>query len=137
MSNTRHSLPNIEYYVLLKGHFLTSEGQHIISCNTLFSEKNIHKANSYKSNKYDLMQSDLENGWWKVYLMPLEVGSRGQILKHTQTNIFTTLKHFHVKIKSQKKFIQSMSKISLLHLPRLPPIVLLPGEQEATRGNCQ
>ena len=46
--------------------------------------------------------------------MPFEVSLRGQILKHTQTDIFTTLKHFNIKIKSQKKFIQSMSKISLL-----------------------
>ena len=77
-------------------------------------ERNLHKANSYKSDKYDGMQSDQENKGWKVYLVPFEVSSRGQILKHTQTDIFTTLKHFNIKIKSQKKFIQSMGKISLL-----------------------
>ena len=73
-------------------------------------ERNLHKANSYKSDKYDGMQSDLESKGWKVYLVPFEVSSRGQILKHT----FTTLKHFKIRIKAQQKFIQSMSKISLL-----------------------
>ena len=72
---------------------------------------------SRESKQIALMEltcPDLENKGWKVYLVPFKVSSRGQILKHTQTDIFTTLKHFHIKIKSQKKFIQSMSKISLL-----------------------
>ena len=77
-------------------------------------ERNVHKPNSYKSIKYDGMQSDLENKGWKIYLVPFEVSSRGQILNHTQTDTFTTLKHFHIKIKSQQTFIQSMSQISLL-----------------------
>ena len=77
-------------------------------------KRNLHKANSYKSDKYDGMQSDLESKGWKVYLVSFEVSSRGQILKHKQTDIFTTLKHFKVRIKAHQKFIQSMSKISLL-----------------------
>ena len=41
LPNTKHSLPNMEQYVLFKGHLLTAEGQHILSCNTLFSGRNI------------------------------------------------------------------------------------------------
>ena len=31
-------ITNTEQYVLLKGHLLTVEGKHIITCNTLFLE---------------------------------------------------------------------------------------------------
>ena len=41
LPNTKHQLTNMEKYVLLKGHLFTVEGQHIISCNTLFSGRNI------------------------------------------------------------------------------------------------
>ena len=47
-------------------------------------------------------------------LVPFEVSSRGQILKHTKHNIFTTVKHFNIKIPAQKKLVRSLSKISLL-----------------------
>ena len=77
-------------------------------------ERNLHKANSFKNDKYASMQEDLEARGWKVHLVPFEVSSRGQILKHTQHNIFTTLKHFNIKIHAQKKLIRSLSKISLL-----------------------
>ena len=77
-------------------------------------ERNLHKANTYKSDKYDGMKNDLEAKGWKVFLVPFEVSSRGQILKHTQISIYTTLKHFNIKIQAKHKFIQSMSKIALL-----------------------
>ena len=77
-------------------------------------ERNLHKANTYKNDKYDGMKTDLEAKGWKVFLVPFEVSSRGQILKHTQISIHTTLKHFNVRIPTHYKFIQSMSKISLL-----------------------
>jgi hypothetical protein len=77
-------------------------------------DRNLHKANSFKSNKYSSMQTDLEAKGWKVYLVAFEVSSRGQILKHTQTDIFHTLKHFKIKIHEQSKVIKSLSKISLL-----------------------
>ena len=77
-------------------------------------ERNLHKANSYKNDKYEGMKTDLEERGWKVFLVPFEVSSRGQILKHTQVSIYTTLKHFHIKIPTHHKFIQSMSKIALL-----------------------
>ena len=60
------------------------------------------------------MQSDLEEKGWQVFVVPFEVSSRGQILKHTEINIFNTLKHFKIKIPAQSKLIKSMSKISLL-----------------------
>ena len=62
-------------------------------------DRNLHKANSFKSNKYSSMQTDLEAKGWKVYLVAFEVSSRGQILKHTQIDIFHTLKHFKIKIR--------------------------------------
>ena len=77
-------------------------------------ERNLHKANSFKNDKYASMQGDLEARGWKVHLVPFDVSSRGQILKHTQHNIFTTLKLFHIKIPAQKKLVRNMSKISLL-----------------------
>ena len=77
-------------------------------------ERNLHKANSYKSGKYAGMQSDLEDKGWKVFNVPFEVSSRGQILKHTRLNIFNTLKQFKIKITAQSKLITSLSKISLL-----------------------
>ena len=60
------------------------------------------------------MKNDLEAKGWKVFLVPFEVSSRGQILKHTQISIYTTLKHFNIKIQAKHKFIQSMSKTVLL-----------------------
>ena len=46
-------------------------------------ERNLHKANTYKSEKYDGINGDLEDKGWKVFLVPFEVSSRGQILEHT------------------------------------------------------
>ena len=77
-------------------------------------ERNLAKANEFKNDKYASMQGDLEEKGWKVHLVPFEVSSRGQILKHTQISILTTLKHFHVKIPTQQKFFKNLSKISLL-----------------------
>ena len=77
-------------------------------------ERNLHKASSYKSGKYAGMQSDLEGKGWKVFNVPFEVSSRGQILKHTRINICNTLKQFKIKITSQSKLVTSLSKISLL-----------------------
>ena len=46
-------------------------------------ERNLHKANTYKNDRYDGMKTDLEAKGWKVFLAPFEVSSRGQILKNT------------------------------------------------------
>ena len=77
-------------------------------------ERNLSKANGFKSDRYSSMQTDLEERGWKVHLCPFEVSSRGQILKHTQVNIFKTLKHLNIHITAKSKVIKSMSKISLL-----------------------
>ena len=77
-------------------------------------ERNLDKANSFKSGKYAGMQSGLEERGWKVFNVPFEVSSRGQILKHTRINILNTLKQFKIKITAQSKLITSLSKISLL-----------------------
>ena len=79
-------------------------------------ERNIHKTNSYKSDKYYDTQSDLEKKGWKVYLVPFEMSSRGQILKHTQTDIFTTLTHFNIRVKLKKKNIKNMKSVSKIFL---------------------
>ena len=62
-------------------------------------ERNLHKTNSYKSDKYYDTQSYLEKKGCKVYLVPFEMSLWGQILKHTQTDIFTTLTHFNNRRK--------------------------------------
>ena len=77
-------------------------------------ERNLSKANSYKNYKYASLQGDLEKKGWKVHLLPFEVSSRGQILKHTQHNIINTLKHFKITIPAHQKFMKNLSKISLL-----------------------
>ena len=77
-------------------------------------ERNLSKANGFKSDRYSSMQTDLEERGWKVHLCPFEVSSRGQILKHTQVNIFKTLKHLNIHITAKSKVIKPMSKISLL-----------------------
>ena len=60
------------------------------------------------------MQGDLESRGRKVHLVPFLVPSRGQILKHTQLNIFTTMKHFKIKIPVHKTLVKNLSKVSLL-----------------------
>ena len=73
-------------------------------------ERNIHTANTYKRDKY----SDLEDKGWKVFLVPYEVSSRGQILKSTKSSIITTLKKFNIKIKAEQSMFKQLSKIALL-----------------------
>ena len=75
-------------------------------------ERNIHTANNYKREKYSGMQSDLEDKGWKVYLVPNEVSSRGQILRTTKSSIIYTLKQF--KIKAEQLLFKQLSKIALL-----------------------
>ena len=77
-------------------------------------ERNIHTANTYKREKYSGMQGDLEDKGWKVFLVPYEVSSRGQILKSTKSSIITTLKHFKIKIKAEQSMFKQLSKIALL-----------------------
>lgn len=77
-------------------------------------DRNLHKAHSYKVDKYTDLESDLEAKGWKVHLVPFEVSSRGQILKHTQTHIFNTLKVFNIKFRTHQKLTKNLSKISLL-----------------------
>ena len=77
-------------------------------------ERNIHTANNYKREKYSGMQSDLEDKGWKVYLVPYEVSSRGQILKTTKSSIIFTLKQFKIKIKAEQLLFKQLSKIALL-----------------------
>ena len=60
------------------------------------------------------MQSDLEEKGWKVYLVPYEVSSRGQILKTTKSSIIFTLKQFKIKIKAEQLLFKQLSKIALL-----------------------
>ena len=60
------------------------------------------------------MEADLEDKGWEVYLVPFEVSSRRQILKHTQMNIINTLKQFDVKIRADKTLFINLSKVSLL-----------------------
>ena len=60
------------------------------------------------------MQSDLEDKGWKVYLVPYEVSSRGQILKATKSSIIYTLKQF--KIKAEQLLFKQLSKIALLSI---------------------
>ena len=71
-------------------------------------ERKVSKANLFKNDKYASMQGDLEEKGWKVHLLPFEVSSRGQILKHTQHNIMATLKHYHLKIPAYQKFIKNL-----------------------------
>ena len=78
-------------------------------------DRNLHKAQSYKVDKYTDLESDLEAKGWKIHLVPFEVSSRGQILKHTQTRIFNTLKVFNIKFRTHQKLTKNMSKISLLY----------------------
>ena len=70
--------------------------------------------NTYKRDKYSGMQGDLEDKGWKVFLVPYEVSSRGQILKSTKSSIITTLKHFKIKIKAEQSMFKQLSKIALL-----------------------
>ena len=77
-------------------------------------ERNIHTANTYKRDKYSGMQGDLEDKGWKVFLVPYEISSRGQILKSTKSSIITTLKHFKIKIKAEQSMFKQLSKIALL-----------------------
>ena len=70
-------------------------------------ERNIHTANNYKREKYSRMQSNLEDKGWKVYLVPYEVSSRGQILKTTKSSIIFTLKSS--KLKSRRSNSSSNS----------------------------
>ena len=67
-----------------------------------------------KIDKYTDLETDLKEKGWTVHLVPFEVSSRGQILKHTQLHIFNTLKHFKIKFRTQQKLIKNLSKISLL-----------------------
>ena len=60
------------------------------------------------------MQSDLEDKGWKVFLVPYEVSSRGQILKTTKSSIIYTLKQFKIKIKAEQLLFKQLSKIALL-----------------------
>ena len=77
-------------------------------------DRNLHKAHSYKVDKYTDLESDLRAKSWKVHLVPFEVSSRGQILKHTKTHIFNTLKVFNIKFRTHQKLTKNLSKISLL-----------------------
>ena len=73
-------------------------------------ERNLEKVYVYKLDKYwKLKEKD-----WKVQLMPLEVSSRGHILKHTQKHISATLKDLNIRIKHQSHLFRNLSKISLL-----------------------
>ena len=76
-------------------------------------ERNLSKVNWFKNDKYASMQGDLEEKGGKVHLLPFEVSSRDQILKHTQHNIMETLKHLHIKVPAYPMFIKNLSKISL------------------------
>ena len=64
--------------------------------------------------KYSGMQGDLEDKGWKVFLVPYEVSSRGQILKSTKSSIITTLKQFKIKIKAEQSMFKQLSKIALM-----------------------
>ena len=77
-------------------------------------ERNLNKAHDYKVDKYTGIESDLKAKGWTVHLVPLEVGSRGHILKHTKNHITSTLKELNFKIKHHNKLFQNMSKISVL-----------------------
>ena len=46
-------------------------------------DRNLPKAHSYKVDKYTDLETYLKEKGWTVSLMPFEVSSRGQILKHT------------------------------------------------------
>ena len=82
-------------------------------------ERNICTANTYKHDKYSCMGGDLEDKRWKVYLMPYEVNSRGQILKSTKCLIITTLKQFKIKIKAEQLMFKQLSKIAQFHFSML------------------
>ena len=71
------------------------------------------KAHIYKVDKNTDFESDLEAKGWKMHLVPFEVSSRGQILKHTQTHTFNTRKVFDIKFRTNQKLTKNMSKISL------------------------
>ena len=81
---------------------------------TCQQDRNLHKAHSYKIDKYTDLETDLKEKGWTVHLVPFEVSSQRKILKHTQLNIFNTLKHFKIKFRTQQKLIKNLSKISLL-----------------------
>ena len=51
---------------------------------------------------------------WRVFLVPYEVSSRGQILKSMKSSIITTLKKFKIKIKAEQSMLKQLSKIALL-----------------------
>ena len=58
-------------------------------------ERNSQAANLRKSLKYTTLKTDLEENGYKCFLVPFEVGSRGQIHKSTKSNIlnsFATVK---------------------------------------------
>ena len=46
---------------------------------TVSFEKNLEKAHLMEVKKYLDLQSDLQKAGWKTFLVPFEVGSRGQV----------------------------------------------------------
>ena len=78
-------------------------------CQHLFVRKNRH----WRMICQD-WPNNMEDKGWKVFLVPYEVSSRGQILKSTKSSIITTLKKFNIKIKAEQSMFKQLSKIALL-----------------------
>ena len=80
---------------------------------TVSFEKNIESAHLKKQTRYRDLTSDIKTKGWQVECVPFEIGSRGYISQRNKKSILDTLKKFKVKVP-HKKFIQDISKISLL-----------------------
>ena len=75
--------------------------------------KNIGKAHLLKSRRYLDLQSYLEKAGWKTYLVPFEIGSRGQVTKRNKSAIYNATARNHMKL-NLIKITKELSKTALL-----------------------
>ena len=80
---------------------------------TVSYEKNIEKAHIIKNKKYLDLRLDLEKAGWKTFLVPFEVGSRGQVTRRNKSAIYNTSVRNHIKL-NHNKITKELSKIALL-----------------------
>ena len=57
-----------------------------------------------KAKKYNDLKVNLESAGWKVYLIPFEVGSRGQITKRIKNALINVLKRNEIRVKHAQLF---------------------------------
>ena len=80
---------------------------------TVSFETNFESAHLRKTQRYSQMKSDLEEKGYKVFLFPLEIGSRGHISNKNKITIMNTLLGNKLKIR-YTEITKGCSKIALL-----------------------